>query len=330
MSTMAGADPELLDELAREMAGAAQRLRALEARVGARLREAPWAGRDADQLRSGWSGRYGRTLTVAATDLEAAASAVNRNAAEQRQASAAGGGAIGVPAVAGLPPATAGPAGAVGGTGLDGPADGSPPAPGLFDSRTASLTGTGELGALSAEGTISGSLLTGSVKAPEASFTLGGREYEDGAWQQTLAEAKVEAGAQFAVAEVKADGKAELGPAELAAEGSAMVGAKVDGEAGIALEEDKLAASAGVSAMLGATAAAKASAEAFGAKGSIEGHVTAGLELKADVDAEISYQKVKVTLDLAAALGIGGGIKPEFEFEPAEAVKDVLDLFSDE
>ena len=75
MSTMSGADPDLLDELARELTGSATQLRVLQGALTARVLRAPWAGRDADRIRGEWASRHARAIAGAAVELEQAATA---------------------------------------------------------------------------------------------------------------------------------------------------------------------------------------------------------------------------------------------------------------
>lgn len=104
-----GADPDRLDELAREMTGASQQLRAMQGRLTARVEQVAWSGRDADRVRGEWMSRHARAITVVSTDLETAATVVVNNATDQRQASAGIGGGLalngaGAPGIPGPPP----------------------------------------------------------------------------------------------------------------------------------------------------------------------------------------------------------------------------------
>ena len=96
-----GADPDQLDALAHDVSGAADRLSATHAALRARLHTAPWTGPDAQSFRQDWDTTHHRVIGEACTRLRDAATALRRNADEQRQASAApGAGVAGV--VAGL------------------------------------------------------------------------------------------------------------------------------------------------------------------------------------------------------------------------------------
>lgn len=90
MGRMVGADPDQLDELGRAMAGAADLLASVRARVQSQVHGLGWSGSDADAFRHAWDGVHRRTLEAAADRLHDAATTLHRNAEEQRQASSAG------------------------------------------------------------------------------------------------------------------------------------------------------------------------------------------------------------------------------------------------
>jgi hypothetical protein len=89
-----GADPDQLDELAKRMDIAANELKAIASELTTSLGRSPWAGPRADQFRWDWRSRHHGMLLSSATALHDSASVVHGNAAEQRRASDADGGAI--------------------------------------------------------------------------------------------------------------------------------------------------------------------------------------------------------------------------------------------
>lgn len=95
MPGLIGADVDQLRALSRRFAEAADRLRGLVTDTSRQVQAARWAGPDADRFRSQWQGEAIGRIRSAADALQAAASALQRNADEQDQASAAAGGASG-------------------------------------------------------------------------------------------------------------------------------------------------------------------------------------------------------------------------------------------
>lgn len=154
----------------------------------------------------------------------------------------------------------------------------------------------------------------------------------------------------FVGAEAKADASVSLGKEGLRAKAGAEAFAGAKGEAGIAYDNGPLAAHAGASAMAGAEAkadtslaigkegiTARARADAFaGAKaaaevgasiagigGTVGGEVYAGIGGHAEVDAAFTAERVKVNVDVGAAVGIGAGVKFSVDVQPKEFVDDV-------
>lgn len=110
---MIGADPDQLDDLARELSGAADRLVATHSALRGRLHTAPWSGSDAQAFRHDWDTTHHQAIGAAGRRLRDASVALTRQADEQRRASAAPG--------AGSPAGLAGPGGGpgpIGGLGL--------------------------------------------------------------------------------------------------------------------------------------------------------------------------------------------------------------------
>lgn len=88
---LVGADIEQLRQLSRAFNLAAERLEATAGEVTGRLASAPWQGPDADRYRSQWNGESLLLIRSVIGALRAAATVVDKNAAEQEQASAGAG-----------------------------------------------------------------------------------------------------------------------------------------------------------------------------------------------------------------------------------------------
>lgn len=94
--TMIGASPEQLDQLARSLADAADRMDVdIRANLTSRINASPWQGGDAARFRSDWSTRLSPQLFQTAEALRQGASLLTSEAQEQRDASSAGGGLSG-------------------------------------------------------------------------------------------------------------------------------------------------------------------------------------------------------------------------------------------
>ncbi|MCG7592731.1 hypothetical protein [Mycobacterium sp. PSTR-4-N] len=91
---LVGADTDQLRQLSRTFAHAADRLDGMCGEVTGRLASASWVGPDADRYRSQWHGESLALMRAVVAALRDAASAIDRNAAEQDQASS---GAAGLP-----------------------------------------------------------------------------------------------------------------------------------------------------------------------------------------------------------------------------------------
>lgn len=85
---MIGMNTETVQELAVQMATVADRIRALDARLTARLGATDWVGRDRDRFDADWQGEHRRALQQAAGALDDAARVAAENAREQDRASA--------------------------------------------------------------------------------------------------------------------------------------------------------------------------------------------------------------------------------------------------
>lgn len=105
---MIGADPDRLDDLARELSGAADRLAATHTALRGRLHTAPWSGTDAQAFRHDWDTAHHRAIDGACRRLRDASVDLFRQADEQRRASAAPGAGTPIGPVGDSAPLTAG------------------------------------------------------------------------------------------------------------------------------------------------------------------------------------------------------------------------------
>jgi hypothetical protein len=98
---MWGADVMALEQLGRDLDGAAERLASIQNRLRVRIHASPWGGPDAERFGTDWDGVHRATLAAAETALRTAGETVRRNASEQLATSVAegrvGSGAPGAP-----------------------------------------------------------------------------------------------------------------------------------------------------------------------------------------------------------------------------------------
>jgi uncharacterized protein YukE len=86
-----GADVVQLRQLAKDLAGGANRLNALGQQLGSSVSSTAWRGHDGERFRSEWTSAHLRFLKSATAGLEAASKALLANADEQEKASTGGG-----------------------------------------------------------------------------------------------------------------------------------------------------------------------------------------------------------------------------------------------
>jgi uncharacterized protein YukE len=86
-----GADVVQLRQLAKDLAGGANRLNALGQQLGNSVSSTAWRGHDGERFRSEWTSAHLRFLKSATAGLEAASKALLANADEQEKASTGGG-----------------------------------------------------------------------------------------------------------------------------------------------------------------------------------------------------------------------------------------------
>ncbi|BCW20969.1 hypothetical protein NtRootA9_36770 [Arthrobacter sp. NtRootA9] len=101
--TFYGGDVAQLRQLAKDLAGGANRLNALGQQLNSTISPGLWKGHDGDRFRSEWTASHLKLLKSATSGLEAASKALLANADEQEQASKGAGGGTGGPGQSGGP-----------------------------------------------------------------------------------------------------------------------------------------------------------------------------------------------------------------------------------
>jgi uncharacterized protein YukE len=101
--TFYGGDVAQLRQLAKDLAGGANRLNALGQQLNSTISSGLWKGHDGDRFRSEWTASHLKLLKSATSGLEAASKALLANADEQEQASKGAGGGTGGPGQSGGP-----------------------------------------------------------------------------------------------------------------------------------------------------------------------------------------------------------------------------------
>jgi len=94
MSELLGADADALDRVSVSVDQVVRHLDGPTRRLNGSIHGSPWSGRNADLFRRKWESEYLHSIRLASEFLKEASTALRRNAQEQRDASAAGGGAI--------------------------------------------------------------------------------------------------------------------------------------------------------------------------------------------------------------------------------------------
>lgn len=82
-----GLDPEQMSQLSRTMKTEADAIDAAAKKVDGKLRSVWWKGKDSDSFKGRWEGRHRKAINEAATLLREASQHVDKQVAEQRQAS---------------------------------------------------------------------------------------------------------------------------------------------------------------------------------------------------------------------------------------------------
>lgn len=101
--TFYGGDVAQLRQLAKDLAGGANRLNALGQQLNSTISSGLWKGHDGDRFRGEWTASHLKLLKSATSGLEAASKALLANADEQEQASKGAGGGTGGPGQSGGP-----------------------------------------------------------------------------------------------------------------------------------------------------------------------------------------------------------------------------------
>lgn len=101
--TFYGGDVAQLRQLAKDLAGGANRLNALGQQLNSTISSGLWKGHDGDRFRSEWTASHLKLLRSATSGLEAASKALLANADEQEKASKGAGGGTGGPGQSGGP-----------------------------------------------------------------------------------------------------------------------------------------------------------------------------------------------------------------------------------
>jgi hypothetical protein len=310
-----GADPEGLEQFASDLSQASGQFRKIQRKLSARVHSAPWSGLDAREFLDSWRGPYSSSLLSTASALEQAASIVRRNAAEQRAASAGESGSTSVGT--GLASGISGGGGGGGGWGYQSGWHGW--------SGPAEVSGSGSIGPL----TLTGGANVETFKSHTDSgiyFTTPKYDPLTGGWSPLAVGAT--ASAAYNIAAVSANSSAKLGAATVGATASASVGAQAGTQAGISMGLQGIGAHAGIGGSAGARVDGSASADAYGQEATLQGHLIAGVEAHADIDANVSLNKVEMSVAIGAALGIGGGMDFKVELDPIAAAKN-LEKFAD-
>jgi len=100
------------------------------------------------------------------------------------------------------------------------------------------------------------------------------------------------------------------------ASGSAYVGGEANAKGGLSLGLDGMKANAGVDAFIGGKAEASINQDFGPVDAGIGGEISYGLGAHAEADAEFSADRVGVSVDIGATLGIGGGLEFDLGFDP--------------
>ncbi len=315
MSTMIGANPDALRELAREATRAAQRINDAAESLTAGIESQQWRGQDAERFRQLWFEEHRPSLAAATDSLVQAARTVSRNADEQEETSAALGGP------------NAGP--------VRTPAPGGSIAPdGVFWPKTdlkvvpeASYT-FGEDGGL--EMTL---LDMKAVFGPSGEYSADGRifgrgasasfEYEVGVIgsRASWGDGEVAVASQLLLGRAAAESRMDLGLADLVASGEARAGAEA--EARVELEEDGLEVEVGGHA--GVKAEGNVGLEAGPVEASVGGEVSFGVGAEGELEAGYEDGKLKFGAELDLALGVGVGLDFSVELDIGKAVDTLRD-----
>jgi hypothetical protein len=119
---------------------------------------------------------------------------------------------------------------------------------------------------------------------------------------------------------------AGLGPLVARAEGELFAGAAAGADAGVFLGRNGARAHGGVEAFAGVRATGEVRAELGPVSTGVTGHAQYGIGGHADIDAELTWERMRLKWDVAAALGVGLGLGHEVSIEPRALYEGLVDL----
>jgi uncharacterized protein YukE len=319
-------------QLAEQLRGGAERLRAIVSTVDGRVTHSSWVGPTADRFKYDWWPGHRQMLLQAADHIQGLGQSARNNADEQERTSGIGGASTALGDRAGISSGWAAAAGVLGASLAARP-------------WSLSIRGEGQTAAqawrafikdptvrLATERSLeralavrsSGQTSVGGVPASyDASAQVYARAYEsagvklDSKGLAAQATAGVTAGA-------RADATGSLGNHHAGVRGHAYV----EAEAGAAAKGELKAGRDGVSATAGVEAGAHVEVGADGrahlsgveAGGSVKAY--AGVTAHAEMGGSVSLTEVKAHVDLGASVGIGGGVSFDINLKPAQVFSD--------
>ncbi|MFT3852174.1 MAG: hypothetical protein QM733_05475 [Ilumatobacteraceae bacterium] len=123
--------------------------------------------------------------------------------------------------------------------------------------------------------------------------------------------------------DAKAQGSATYGAATLAGSARVMEGAEASASASVGIGKEGLSAKARAGGVAGLQASADGSIDVGGV--GVGGRATGivGVAANASAEASVSLTQVKAHVEIAAALGIGGGVSFDVNVEPKKILKEI-------
>ncbi|RFA07807.1 hypothetical protein B7R54_00215 [Subtercola boreus] len=129
-------------------------------------------------------------------------------------------------------------------------------------------------------------------------------------------------------AEANATGDVKLNEfSSLGGNVNALAGAAVDANAGGTIGPQGAGVNAGGEAFAGAKVGADGTITVGGISEKVGYEVSTGIGAHANVDADVTWDKVQLGWDAGVTFGIGGGFSQELSFSPKDIVKNVGDVF---
>lgn len=105
------------------------------------------------------------------------------------------------------------------------------------------------------------------------------------------------------------------------------VGANANADGSIKVGAGGVGGHAGVGAFAGGELSGGIGLDLGGVKPEVKASVSYGIGAHANVDGHIGLDKVKVSADLGATLGIGGGVKVDIEIDPSKVGHNVANAW---